>query len=77
MSPKILNIFQSLAKKWITLDKYTKINVKFVPYARIVGEAKAQGCKFYQYTAIDEYSHWRYAEAFEEHGSYSSMRLSA
>ena len=28
--------------------------------------------KFYQYTAIDEYSRWRYVEAFEEHSTYSS-----
>ena len=28
--------------------------------------------KFYQYTAIDEYSRFRYVEAFEEHSTYSS-----
>ena len=44
--------------------------VKFVPEACIVGEAN--GKKFYQYTAIDEYSRFRYLEAFEEHSSYSS-----
>ena len=27
---------------------------------------------FYQYTALDEYSRWRFVEAFEEHSSYSS-----
>ena len=31
----------------------------------MVGDAK--GKKFYQYTAIDEYSRFRYLEAFEEH----------
>ena len=31
-----------------------------------------KGKKFYQYTAIDEYSRWRYVEAFEEHSTYSS-----
>ena len=31
--------------------------------------------KFYQYTAIDEYSRWRYVEAFEEHSTYSSARF--
>ena len=46
------------------------IDVKLVPAACIVGEAK--GKKFYQYTAIDEYSRFRYLEAFEEHSSYSS-----
>lgn len=47
-----------------------QIDVKFVPEACIVGDAKGQ--KFYQYTAIDEYSRFRYLEAFEEHSSYSS-----
>lgn len=47
-----------------------QIDVKFVPTACIVGEAKGQS--FYQYTAIDEYSRFRYLEAFPEHSSYSS-----
>ncbi len=47
-----------------------QIDVKFVPAVCIVGDAK--GKKFYQYTAIDEYSRFRYLEAFEEHSTYSS-----
>ena len=47
-----------------------QIDVKFVPSACIVGDANGQ--KFYQYTAIDEYSRFRYLEAFEEHSTYSS-----
>ena len=47
-----------------------QIDVKFVPEACVVGKAKGQ--KFYQYTAIDEYSRFRYLEAFEEHNTYSS-----
>lgn len=47
-----------------------QIDVKVVPTACIVGDAT--GKKFYQYTAIDEYSRFRYLEAFEEHSSYSS-----
>lgn len=47
-----------------------QIDVKFVPAACLVGDAV--GKKFYQYTAIDEYSRFRYLEAFEEHSSYSS-----
>ena len=50
-----------------------QIDVKFVPEACIVGEAKGQ--KFYQYTAIDEYSRFRYLEAFEEHSSYLSAQF--
>ena len=44
-----------------------QIDVKFVPEACIVGDAAGQ--KFYQYTAIDEYSRFRYIEAFEEHST--------
>lgn len=47
-----------------------QIDVKFVPSVCLVNEAK--GHHFYQYTAIDEYSRWRFVEAFEEHSSYSS-----
>lgn len=47
-----------------------QVDVKFVPSACVVGEA--EGEKFYQYTAIDEYSRFRYIEAFREHSSYSS-----
>jgi len=48
-----------------------QIDVKYVPAACLVGEAA--GKKFYQYTAIDEFSRYRYLEAFEENSTYSSM----
>ena len=47
-----------------------QIDVKHVPAACLVGEAA--GKKFYQYTAIDEYSRFRYLEAFEEASTYTS-----
>ena len=47
-----------------------QIDVKLVSASCLVGEAKKQ--KFYQYTALDEYSRFRYVEAFEERSSYSS-----
>lgn len=47
-----------------------QIDVKYVPASCLVGDAK--GKRFYQYTAIDEYSRFRYLEAFEEHSTYSS-----
>jgi transposase InsO family protein len=47
-----------------------QIDVKYVPSACLVGDAK--GKHFYQYTAIDEFSRLRYVEAFEEHSTYSS-----
>lgn len=53
--------------------QHIQIDVKFVPSACLFNEAKGQ--KFYQYTAIDEYSRWRFVEAFEEHSSYSSMKF--
>ena len=50
-----------------------QIDVKHVPAACLVGEVKGQ--RFYQYTAIDEYSRLRYLEAFEEANTYSSATL--
>lgn len=50
-----------------------QVDVKFVPSVCLVNEARGQ--HFYQYTAIDEFSRWRFVEAFEEHSSYSSMRF--
>ena len=45
-----------------------QIDVKFVPSSCIV----AKGERYYQYTAIDEYSRLRYLEAFEENSTYSA-----
>ena len=50
-----------------------QIDVNFVPEACIVGDAAGE--KFYQYTAIDEFSRWRYLEAFQEHSTYSSAQF--
>lgn len=47
-----------------------QIDVKCVPSSCLVGDAK--GKRFYQYTAIDEFSRLRYVEAFEEQSTYSS-----
>lgn len=47
-----------------------QIDVKFVPQSYIAGQEK--GTQYYQYTFIDEYSRFRYLEAFEEHNTYSS-----
>jgi transposase InsO family protein len=45
-----------------------QIDVKFVPLTCIT----TKGERYFQYTAIDEYSRLRYLEAFEEHSTYSS-----
>lgn len=47
-----------------------QIDVKHVPASCIVGDAAGQ--KFYQYTAIDEFSRFRYVEAFDEANTYTS-----
>ena len=57
-------------EKMIYPGQRVQIDVKYVPTSCLVNEAK--GKKFYQYTAIDEYSRFRYLEAFEEHSTYSS-----
>lgn len=57
-------------EKMLFPGQRVQVDVKFVPSACLVGDAKDK--KFYQYTALDEYSRYRYVEAFEEHSSYSS-----
>ena len=49
-----------------------QIDVKHVPSACLVGEAKERGDKFYQYTAIDECLRMRYLEGFDEVSAYNS-----
>lgn len=51
-----------------------QIDVKFVPASCLVGEAAIDG-GYYQYTFIDEYSRFRYLEAFQEHSTYSSSEF--
>ena len=48
-----------------------QVDVKFVPSA-CLKNSEVIGKKFFQYTAIDEYSRWRFVEAFEKHSTYSS-----
>ena len=53
-----------------------QIDVKFAPAVCLVGaaveDAKENGGYYYQYTFIDEYSRFRYLEAFKEHNTFSS-----
>jgi transposase InsO family protein len=51
-----------------------QIDVKFVPTSCLVGDAAEDG-GYYQYTFIDEYSRFRYLEAFQEHSTYSSAEF--
>lgn len=48
-----------------------QVDVKFVPSV-CLKNSKVVGKKFFQYTAINEYSRWRFVETFEEHSTYSS-----
>ena len=47
-----------------------QIDVKFVPQACISGQQEPT--QWYQYTFLDEFSRFRYLEAFQEHSTYSS-----
>lgn len=47
-----------------------QIDVKFVPQSCIVGQQEPT--QWFQYTFLDEYSRFRYLEAFQEHSTYSS-----
>lgn len=47
-----------------------QIDVKFVPGVCMVGQAPQT--QWFQYTFLDEYSRFRYVEAFQEHSTYSS-----
>ena len=70
---QIPSISLNPTNKWNTPGQRIQIDVKFVLNACLVGEAAGQ--KFYQYTAIDEYSRFRILEAFEEHSTYSSAEF--
>ena len=51
-----------------------QIDVKFVPASCLVGDAGKDG-GFFQFTFIDEFSRFRYLEAFREHSSYSAAEF--
>ena len=51
-----------------------QIDVKYVPKICLAGAAAQQG-GYYQYTFLDEYSRFRYLEAFQEHSTYSSAQF--
>jgi transposase InsO family protein len=56
-------------EKMLYPGQRVQIDVKHVPASCIVGSI--QGKKLYQYTSIDEFSRFRYVEAFEEASTYS------
>ena len=55
-----------------------QIDVKYVPSSCLTGAAEAEAAEtggLFQYTFIDEFSRFRYLEAFKEHSSYSSAEF--
>ena len=52
-----------------------QVDVKVVPLACIVPNADGVKEKFFQYTAIDEYSRFRFVAAFKEQSTYSSVQF--
>ena len=52
-----------------------QIDVKYVPTACLTKELQEKGEKFYQYTAIDEYTRIRYTWFTNEHSTYMSSEF--
>lgn len=52
-----------------------QIDVKYVPRVCMSPELQARGEKFFQYTAIDEYTRFRYMWYTNEHSTYESAKF--
>ena len=52
-----------------------QVDVKIVPKSCIVPDADGLQERYYQYTAIDEYSRFRFVMAFKEQSTYSSVQF--
>lgn len=65
-------------KEWISgtyPGEKVQIDVKFVPYECMSPELQELGEKYYQYTAIDEYTRMRYTWFTNEHSTYMSSEF--
>lgn len=62
-------------EKMLYPGQRVQVDVKEVPAVCIAGDAKIMGEKFYQFTAIDEYSRFRYLAAFKDESSYSASEF--
>ena len=69
---------ESEPKEWITGtypgDK-VQVDVKYVPSKCLTKELQDKGEKFFQYTAIDEYTRMRYTWFTNEHSTYMSSEF--
>lgn len=52
-----------------------QVDVKYVPKKCLTKELQERGEKYYQYTAIDEYTRLRYLWFSNEHSTYESVRF--
>lgn len=52
-----------------------QIDVKEVPYCCLKGAVKQDGKRLYQWTAIDEFSRYRFVYGFEEHTPENSVKF--
>ena len=62
-------------EKMLYPGQRVQIDVKVVPKSCIVPNADGLQERFFQYTAIDEYSRFRFIMAFKEQSTYSSVQL--
>ena len=62
-------------EKMLYPGQRVQIDVKVVPQSCIVPDADNLQERFYQYTAIDEYSRFRFIMAFKEQSTYSSVQF--
>lgn len=62
-------------EKMLYPGQRVQIDVKVVPKSCIVPNADDLQERFYQYTAIDEYSRFRFIMAFKEQSTYSSVQF--
>lgn len=62
-------------EKMLYPGQRVQIDVKVVPKSCIVPNADGLQKRFFQYTAIDEYSRFRFIMAFKEQSTYSSVQF--
>ena len=62
-------------EKMLYPGQRVQVDVKVVPKSCIVPNADGLQERFYQYTAIDEYSRFRFIMAFKEQSTYSSVQF--
>ena len=62
-------------EKMLYPGQRVQVDVKVVPLACIVPNADGLQEPFYQYTAIDEYSRFRFIMVFKEQSTYSSVQF--